>query len=278
MTVREILKRAALRLAGNAILSARLEAELLLAHVLRVTRLDLHAAGERNLAAAEILAFEALLDRRARGEPVAYLTGRKEFYSLDLVVTPDVLVPRPETEMLVDRVRELLPRRLLDLGTGSGCVAVACAVHLPLSDVTATDVSAAALAVARENAARHGARVRFLEGDLYAALPEGERFDVIASNPPYVRAAEAARVATHEPLLALDGGPLGHSLLARVIEGAPGSLSPEGTLLCEIGEDQEAAVLRLAAGHFASAEVARDLAGQPRVLECRNVPGSFQQS
>ncbi len=266
MTVREILGRAALRLKGSAILSARLEAELLLAHVLQVARLDLHAAGERALAAAEATAFEALLDRRARGEPVAYLTGRREFYSLDLVVSPETLVPRPETEMLVDRVRELSPRRLLDLGTGSGCIAVACAVHLPSCDVTATDVSAAALAVARENAARHGARVRFLEGDLYAAVPPGERFDVIASNPPYVRAAEARRVTTHEPLLALDGGPLGLSLLARVIEGAPGLLAPGGTLLCEIGEDQEAHVLRLAATRFSKAAVARDLAGQPRLL------------
>lgn len=278
MTVREILRRGALRLKESAILSARLEAELLLAHVLKVARLDLHAAGERTLAAAETEAFEALLDRRARGEPVAYLTGRKEFYSLDLKVTRDVLVPRPETEMLVDRALELRPKRLLDLGTGSGCIAVACALHLKGCDVTATDVSPKALAVARENAHRHGARVRFLEGDLYAALPAGERFDVIASNPPYVRAAAAARVATHEPLLALDGGREGLSLLARVIEGAPRFLAPQGTLLCEIGEDQEADALRLAAGHFASAEVAKDLAGQPRLLACKNVPGSFQQS
>jgi release factor glutamine methyltransferase len=132
--------------------------------------------------------------------------------------------------------------------------------------VTATDVSAQALAVARRNAERHGVRIRFLEGDLYGALPLGERFDVIASNPPYVRAGEAARVATHEPLLALDGGPEGLTLLARVIEGAPGLLAPKGTLLCEIGEDQEGAALRLAGGRFASAEVARDLAGNPRML------------
>lgn len=269
MTVKEILGRAALRLREAAILSARLEAELLLAHVLGVGRLDLHAAGDRSLAAAEAAAFEALLERRARGEPVAYLTGRREFYSLEFEVTRDTLVPRPETEMLVDRVRELAPRRLLDLGTGSGCVAVACAVHLGGAEVTATDVSPVALEVARRNAARHGARVRFLEGDLYAALPVGERFDVIASNPPYVRAPEAARVATFEPLLALDGGPEGTTLLARVIEGAPRFLAAGGTLLCEIGEDQEAAALRLAAGRFAAVEVARDLAGHPRMLEAR---------
>jgi release factor glutamine methyltransferase len=266
LTVREALGRAAQRLRESAILSARLEAEMLLAHVLGTRRLDLHAAGDRELGAAEVAAFEALLERRGRGEPVAYLTGRKEFYSLELLVTPDVLVPRPETEMLVDRVIAVRPRRLLDLGTGSGCVAVACAVHLPGCEVTATDVSGNALAVARRNAERHGVRIRFLEGDLYAALPLGERFDVIASNPPYVRAGEAARVATHEPLLALDGGPEGLTLLARVIEGAPGALAPGGTLLCEIGEDQEADALRLAGGRFASAEVLRDLAGNPRML------------
>lgn len=266
MTVREALGRAATRLRERAILSARLEAELLLAHVLGVPRLDLHAGGDRALLPPEAAAFEGLLERRGRGEPVAYLTGRKEFYSLELLVTPDVLVPRPETEMLVDRVVELRPGRLLDLGTGSGCVAVACGVHLPACDVTATDVSAAALDVARANAERHGARIRFLAGDLYGAVPEGERFDVIASNPPYVRAAEAERVATHEPLLALDGGPDGLALLARVIEGAPGALVPGGTLLCEIGEDQEAVALHLAKGHFASAEVIRDLAGNPRML------------
>jgi len=266
LTVNEILRRATLRLAGRAILSARLEAELLLAHALGITRLDLHAEGERTLPAARIEAFDALLDRRSRGEPVAYLTGRKEFYSLDLEVTPDVLVPRPETEMLVDRVLELKPRRLLDVGTGSGCIAVACARNLEGCDVTATDISPKALEVARGNALRHGVSVRFLEGDLYAAVPEGERFDVIASNPPYVREAEAIRVATHEPRLALDGGPDGLLLLARVIEGAPRFLLPGGTFLCEIGEDQESAALRLAAGHFVSAEVACDLAGQPRLL------------
>jgi len=274
LTVSGILRSGALRLAGRAILSARLEAELLLAHVLGVKRLDLHAEGERELVAREIEAFDALLDRRGRGEPVAYLTGKKEFYSLDLEVTPDVLVPRPETEMLVDRVLELRPRRLLDVGTGSGCIAVACALNLEGCEVTATDVSGRALAVARRNALRHGVAVRFLEGDLYAAVPEGERFDVIASNPPYVRRAEAARVATHEPLLALDGGPDGLSLLGRVIGGALRFLAPGGTLLCEIGEDQEVAALDLAAGRFASAEVARDLAGQPRVLEARVAGGN----
>jgi release factor glutamine methyltransferase len=266
LTVREILASSAAWLSARAILSSRLEAELLLAHVLGVGRMDLYAHADRPLAEAEVRAYRGLLDRRAAGEPVAYLTGRREFYSLEFLVTRDVLVPRPETEMLVDRVRELEPRRLLDLGTGSGCVAIACAVHLPACDVTATDVSPAALAVARANAERHGARVRFLQGDLFAPLAADERFDVIVSNPPYVRAAEAARVATHEPRLALDGGPDGLALLARVIGGAPRHLAPRGTLLCEIGEDQEAAALRIAEGKFASAEVVRDLAGQPRVL------------
>jgi release factor glutamine methyltransferase len=269
LTVQGVLGRAALRLRSAAILSARLEAELLLAHVLDETRLGLHAEADRTLTEEEAAAFDALLARRERGEPVAYLTGRKEFYSLEFAVTRDVLVPRPETEMIVDKVIELRPKRLLDLGTGSGCIAVACAHHLPGCDVTATDVSARALAVARRNAERHGARIRFLEGDLYAALPQGERFDVIVSNPPYVRSAEATRVATQEPLLALDGGADGLALLARVIAGAPAFLAPEGTLLCEIGEDQESAALRLADAHFRTIQVERDLAGHPRMILAR---------
>jgi len=269
LTVREILQRSALWLSGKGIASARLEAELLLAHVLGGERLDLYRAVDRPVSEEEADAYRALLQRRARGEPVAYLTGRREFYSLDLRVTRDVLVPRPETELLVDRARELKPRRILDLGTGSGCIAIACAVKLPEAEVTATDVSAAALAVARGNAERHGVagRIRFLEGDLYTPLAPDERFDLIVSNPPYVRHGEAERVATHEPHLALYGGKDGLLVLGRLIADAPSHLESDGTLLSEIGEDQEKAVRALATACFARVVVEKDLAGRPRVLE-----------
>ncbi len=241
---------------------------MLLAHVLGVERIGLYLDGERPLVEAELAAYRVLLRRRAGGEPSAYLTGRREFYGLEMLVTPAVLVPRPETEMLVDRARELSPATLLDLCTGSGCIAVACAVRLPACAITATDICAEALAVARENAARHGvgARIDFREGDLFAALPAPHPFDLVLCNPPYV--AEET-LLTSEPKRALYAGPDGMALLNRLIADAPRWLAPGGRLLCEIGEDQRERVLAAAAPHFREVSVRRDLAGHPRVLEAR---------
>jgi len=269
--VAEVLQRSAAWLRGKGSPSARLEAELLLAHVLALGRIDLYTGADRPLGEAELEAYRTLLRRRAGGEPVAYLTGRKEFYSLELKVTRDVLVPRPETEQLVDRAREIGGARVLDVGTGSGCIAVALAKHLPDAALTATDVSPAALAVARENAARHGflERIRFLEGDLFAPLPAGERFDLVLSNPPYVAEGQAAGVAAHEPGPALFAGPRGLDVIGRLLAGAPGVLAPGGTLLVEIGDDQADEVRALAAAHFADVAIRKDLAGLPRLLEAR---------
>ena len=168
MTVSEVLQRSASWLSGKGSSSGRLEAELLLAHVLQAERLDLYVRAHDVLAEPEVDAYRALLRRRADGEPVAYLTGKHEFYGLEFTITSDVLVPRPETELLVDRTRELKPATLLDLCTGSGCVAVACAVRLPAVAVTATDASAAALDVARGNAERHGVSVRLQDAHFRA--------------------------------------------------------------------------------------------------------------
>jgi release factor glutamine methyltransferase len=269
VTAREVLLRSASWLRQRGFESARLEAELLLAHVLGVDRVTLYVHADRPLDDAELEGCRALLRRRGEGEPVAYLTGRREFYGLELKVNRAVLVPRPETELLVDRAREIAPRRLLDVGTGSGCIAVACAVRMPGAAVTATEVSAAALEVARENAARHGVadRIRFLQGDLFAPVPGDERFDLIASNPPYVAEGQARDVARHEPREALYAGPEGLDVIARLLDGAPSRLAPTGTLLVEIGEDQAAAALDLARARFERVEVRRDLAGLPRVLE-----------
>lgn len=263
MTVDEALGRATLRLKGAAILSARLEAELLLAHVLGVRRLDLHAAGGRELLSADAAAYEALLDRRAGGEPVAYLTGRKEFYSLELLLTPDVLVPRPETEVLVERAIDLVRKRLthgrdpaagpleiLDLCTGSGCIAVALARHLGAARLLASDCSEPALGVARRNAERHGVseRIEFRLGDLFACW-EGQAFDMIVSNPPYIGVAEATSlpvtVRDFEPHVALFAGPDGLAILRRIAEQAAGFLRPGGRLLLEVGYRQAGAVRRL---------------------------------
>jgi release factor glutamine methyltransferase len=275
VTVREILKRSASWLTRKGHESSRLEAELLLAHVLDVDRVALYTDLERSLRESEIDAYRDLLRRRGDGEPVAYLTGQREFYSLTLEITQDVLVPRPETELLVDRALELGGARLLDLGTGSGCIAIALAVQLPEASVTATDLSARALEVARRNAERHEVvdRIRLLEGDLYAALPQdaGERFDLVLCNPPYVAVGGAdENVARHEPDGALYGGREGLDVIRRVIAGAPEVLADDGALLMEIADDQAAAVAELAGEFFGRVEIRKDLQRLPRVLEARN--------
>ena len=269
MNVRELIARSASWLSGKGSESARLEAELLLAHVLEVERLRLYLDADRPLVDAEIDRFRELVKRRARGEPVAYLTGTREFYGIEFEVTPDVLVPRPETELIVDRARMLKPGRILEIGTGSGCIAVACAVRLPGATVVATDVSAEALAVARRNAERAGVadRIEFREGDLFEPV-EG-RFDLIASNPPYVaEGAAMPDVEAHEPHVALFAGADGLDVLRRLLPQAVGHLEPGGTLLCEIADEQSAAVRALAEPHFAEVSFHADLAGMLRLLEC----------
>lgn len=269
MRVREVLRSSAAWCTRRGIPSPRLEAEVLLAHALGIERIGLYLDGERPLVEAELEAYRRLLRRRAAGEPSAYLTGRREFYGLAMRVTPAVLVPRPETELLVDRARELAPDSLLDLCTGSGCIAVACAKRLPACRITATDLCADALAIARENAERHGVadRIAFHEGDLFSALPAPHPYDLIVSNPPYVADGTRPEIVAHEPSRALYAGPDGTDLLRRILAEAPRWLAPGGTLLCEIGEDQEG--LAGAAAHFREVIVRRDLAGLPRVLEAR---------
>lgn len=247
------------------------EARLLLQHVLGVSHAELAARPERTLSAEDSAGFAELVRRRLAGEPVAYLLGEAEFYSLELRVTPDVLIPRPETELLVDVGLEKMrgrPCRILDLGTGSGCVAVALATHLPQAQVTAVDVSPAALAVALGNAARHGAALRLVQGDWFAAL-DGERFDLIVSNPPYIAERDAHLAQgdlRFEPRHALASGPDGLDAIRRIVAGAPGHLLPGGWLFFEHGYDQAAAVEALLnqAG-FSQIQHHDDLAGIARV-------------
>jgi release factor glutamine methyltransferase len=260
------------RLAG-ASASAALDAELIVAAVLGESRARLAADPARPLAAEELVALESLVRRRLAGEPVAYLTGRREFWSMDVEVTPDVLVPRPETELLVERTLAAVAGRaapaLLELGTGSGAVAIAIARERPDAAVTATDVSAAALVVAARNAARLGATLlRFLAGDWYAPLGDA-RFDAIASNPPYVADGDPALAAlVHEPRGALAAGPDGLAALAVIVSGAAARLKPGGRLLLEHGAAQGAAVRALLAdAGFTDVGTFRDLAGHERVTE-----------
>jgi release factor glutamine methyltransferase len=253
--------------------SADLDAELLVAHVLGSGRASLAADPDRGLAPEELLALESLVRRRLAGEPMAYLTGRREFWSIELEVSPDVLVPRPETELLVERALEAIAGHanpaVLDLGTGSGAIAIAIAAERPDAAVTASDVSAAALGVAKRNAAGLGLRnLRFCEGAWYTPLA-GARFDAIVSNPPYVAAGDPALDAlTHEPRLALVGGSDGLEALTAVASGAPRHLAPGGWLLVEHGASQGDAVRGLLRSAGLEKITTRaDLAGLDRVTE-----------
>lgn len=244
------------------------EARLLLCHVLGVTHAVLEAHPERKVSLQDTASFRALVARRAEGCPVAYLTDRREFYGLDFRVTPAVLIPREETELLVEIALEKPAQRILDLGTGSGCLAIAVAKQLPQAQVTAVDVSAAALEVARENAAHHGVAVRFLQGDWFVPLA-GERFDLILANPPYVAEGDphlAQGDVRFEPRGALAAGPAGLDDIRRIVSGAAEHLLPGGRLWFEHGYDQAQAVAALlAAAGFKAVEHRQDLAGIPRV-------------
>lgn len=274
------LELAAKFFAGRDIASARLDAELLLAEVLATDRVGVYLRFDRPLGRAEVDAYRALVKRRSEGEPVAHLLGRREFWSRNFVVTPDVLVPRPETELLVERALAVVDAeggrdralRVLDLGTGSGALAVTLANELPQADVTAVDVSLAALAVARRNADALGVapRVRFVESDWTAALAADERFDLVVSNPPYVPSGELPTLSAEvrrDPALALDGGVDGLVAYRRIAADAARLLAPGGTLLCEVGAGQAAEVAALfAAAGLAAIACFADLAGIERVV------------
>lgn len=258
---------------GAASPSAALDAEILVAHVAGTGRSALAADPDRPIAPEELLALESLARRRLAGEPVAYLTGRREFWSLELEVTPAVLVPRPETELVVERVLAALGGgggpAVLDLGTGSGAIALSVARERPDAAVTATDVSAAALAVAKRNAERLGLRnLRFLEGSWFDPLA-GSRFDVIASNPPYVAAGDPVLATlAHEPRAALVGGTDGLAAIEAIVSAAPGHLEPGGWLIVEHGAAQGVAVRALfSAAGLGAVATRTDLAGHARVTE-----------
>jgi release factor glutamine methyltransferase len=247
----------------------RLDARLLLAFVLGRPAGWLLAHDDAPLGADEQARFQALLARRAAGEPVAYLMGRKEFFGLELHVGPDVLVPRPDTETLVEWALDGLapdaPARALDLGTGSGAIALALAQRRPLARVTAVDASAAALAVATDNGHRLGLAVEWLHGDWFAPVA-GRRFELVVSNPPYVAEGDPHLPAlAHEPLAALVSGPQGLDALRRIAADAPAHLEAGGRLLLEHGHDQAPAVAALLAdAGFVDVGHRRDLAGRPR--------------
>jgi len=258
--------------------SARLEAEILLAHVLGCKRIDLYVRSEEQPADDKRTTFRELIKKRVDGCPVAYLVGQREFFQLNFAVTPAVLIPRPETELLVIEAIRLLKgkesSRVLDIGTGSGCIALSIAKQCPAARITASDKSEQALAIATRNAATHrlGEHVRFVQGDLFVPIGD-ETFDLIISNPPYIATAEIETldrdVRDFEPRTALDGGADGLGIYRRLIAETPSHLAPGGSLLLEIGATQESAVHELlkATGRFTEVKTHRDAQKLPRVIE-----------
>ena len=263
MTLREALTRATRQLDASLDLctGAARDAALLLRHALGISHAAQLAEPERALTPAQQATFDALVQRRLANEPIQYITGEQEFYGLALRVTPAVLIPRPETEQLVEAVINEMKQaeldskqslRILDVGTGSGAIAIALARHLPHAQITAVDLSATALEVAASNAARHAlaSRIRFVASDLLDALPPDELpLDVIVSNPPYVPTADRAslhpQVRNHEPAAALFAGPDGLDIVRRLIPQARAALRPNGLLALEIGHGQRKAVAAL---------------------------------
>jgi release factor glutamine methyltransferase len=304
-TILEVLKWTTSRFAERGLASPRLDAELLAAHAFGLARIALYAQFDRPLQPTELGALRALVKRRQAGEPVAYITGRKEFWSLDLAVDPRVLIPRPDTETAVELVLDLLrpprpqpreedstekatattaavvqppPVRIADIGTGSGAIALALKRELPHAEVTAVDVSPDALTVARGNADKLGLVIDFVSGSLAAPLAGRAPFDVIVANLPYIPRAEIAGLAPEvqtEPRLALDGGPDGLDLVRQLVLQAGALLRPGGRLVLEIGQGQAAATAALCrAAGFASVGTRRDLDGVERVVFAQTAPTS----
>lgn len=279
-TVLELLRWTTQHFAERGIEGPRLDAEVLLAHALGCDRLRLYVDHDKPIGEAERAGFRELVRARAQERvPVSLLVGRREFWSLSLRVTRDVLAPRPETETLVEVALAAFPERdaalsVLDVGTGSGAVALAIARERPQARVTASDVSPAALAVARENALALGLleRVRFLEGTLLDPIA-GERFDLVVSNPPYVALREAASLPPelrHEPALALFGGEDGSDLLRALAAGVPAVLEPGGCAAFELDPRQADAMTGwLAAASLVEVTAHRDAARRPRVVSAR---------
>lgn len=290
-TIARLLSWTRGHLERNRVESARLCAELLLAHALGCERIRLYTRFEEVPGEEVLAAFRALVRQAAAGVPIAYLTGTKEFFSLPFEVTPEVLIPRPETEILVERTLDLARQgaacgAILDLGTGSGCIAISLARHLPEARLYASDVSEAALAVARRNAARHGVaeRIEFRAGDLLAPWPADRgpaAFDVIVCNPPYVATQGAAvepAVRRYEPHAALFAGPDGLDVIRRVLAEAPARLRAGGHLLLEMACDQAPAVRGLLdADVWATAVTYRDGGGHERVLHARRTMAGHAQ-
>lgn len=273
LTVREIKARTETFFSQKGVPNEKLDTDILIAHSLGLNRLDLYLDMDRPLTEAQLEALRPLVKRRASREPLQYIIGTTEFYGLTLKVDPRALIPRHETEELVDHIVERLaapPPRILDLGTGSGALALALASKFPDADVTAIDQSGEALALAAENAEALGLaeRLTVLQGDWFAPLPEGSQFDLIVANPPYLTEAEmqtaAPEVVGHEPAEALVSGRDGLDDLRRILGAAKDYLAEGGLLALETGIAQHATLKQLAQDNGLSGESLEDLSGRSR--------------
>lgn len=260
-------------LQSKGVVNARLEAEWLLCAAMGIDRVGLYLQYDKPLTPNELAAYRAMVVRRANREPLQHILGSQEFCGLDFEVTPDALIPRHDTELLVSEAVKRQPdaRTVLDIGTGSGCIAISLLKQFPLATVTATDISEAALAVARRNAEKHGARIEFLHGSLLAPVA-GRHFDLIVSNPPYIPTADIEtldqEVRDYDPRAALDGGDDGLHVYRSLIPEAVEHLNPRGWLLVEIGIGQANDIVLLFrhACSFCEPVIVRDFGGIERVV------------
>ncbi len=280
-TVQRILDWTANHLAQHGSDSPRLDAEILLAHSRGCPRIELYTRYAEVLTDNERSTMRDLVKRRAKAEPVAYLVGHKEFYNLSFQVTADVLIPRPDTETLVmeslSHLRDQSDAAILEIGTGSGCIPIAIAKRHATVQISTVDVDEAASQVAQSNAETHEVadRIAFLTGDLFAPVEPDQQFDLIVSNPPYIKEEDIGEldpdVRLHEPHLALNGGADGLDVIRRLVEEAPNWLKPGGWLLFEIGEDQGDACRQLlnANGSFENVQIIKDLSKHDRVAKAQ---------
>jgi release factor glutamine methyltransferase len=287
MQVQQLLTSATQSLENAGVAEAVLEAELLLRHCLDVSRSRLFLLAEHHVDPEQQICFETAVTRRCRREPLQYITGSCEFWSLDFLVGPAVLIPRPETEFLLEHVVSVVkrtpgfsvqyPKKILDLCTGSGVIAAVLAREFPLAAVTATDYSEAALEIAHKNFVLHelAGRINLLCADLLTALTQTPLFDVIVSNPPYVKSGDLnglePEVRDWEPTLALSGGVNGMETIIKICHDAPYCLKPGGWLFMEIGADIQQAVEQVFCSHgsYTQVRVTQDWSGRPRVVQAR---------
>jgi release factor glutamine methyltransferase len=286
VTVLEVIKRSTEFLAGKGVESPRLQAELLLAHVLKIKRLRLYLDFERELSPSDLDQMRAMVKRRGAREPLQHILGSVSFCGFEIAVSRDVLIPRPETELLAERAWTFLEERLktgktavnaLDLGTGSGCLSIALAAKVPEARIVAIDLSGSALAQARRNAESNGvlARIDFHEGNAFEAVPAGLKFDLIVSNPPYIPTREVAslepEVRDYDPALALDGGVDGLDFFRLLAVEAPHRLDPEGRLMVEFGDGQEVALQAIfSPPQWRVEAIVPDYTGRNRILIARS--------